>query len=40
MSLATLQKTGLRTETMDNILVDSGAIYAVTADIDGNISDT
>lgn len=38
MSLASLQKTGFRAETMDNIVVDAGAVYAVTADVDGNIS--
>jgi hypothetical protein len=39
MSLATLQKTGFRAETMDNIVVDAGAIYTVTAAVDGGISE-
>ena len=40
MSLESLKKTGFRAESMDNILVDAGAIYTVTADDQGDISET
>lgn len=40
MGISGLKKTGFRTESMDNILVDAGAIYVVEATQEGEISDT